>query len=443
MTTEPPKSVGKYLVDSVLGQGAMGVVYKGHDPDIDRVVAIKTLHTHLMDADERASWLERFAREAKAAGRVLHGNLVTIFDYLEQDNQPYLVMEYIDSETVEDRIKRRPLPNLQEVGSILTQMLAGLDAIHTAGIVHRDIKPANVLLLPNGSVKLADFGVAKVESLGATQGGMIGTPDYMSPEQFMGQQAGHRADIFGAGVIMFELLTARKPFESGSLGELTQKVISGQSLDLRSLAPDLPEGLYQLSAQTLIADPANRTPDARAFANAIHEALRNVDRAALDDTDRTVVMAPAAPAPAAALSQTMASQMPKSALMQIETLLTTQIGPIAKVLVKRVSASTTDTGALVNQLAAELSPEHREAFKAAVQSHLGQTGASVSGAGPMLSEELLEALTRELIPHIGPIAKILIKKTAKTCRTRAELCEALSSHIDDANSRAAFLQTMA
>ena len=443
MTTEPPKSVGKYLVDSVLGQGAMGVVYKGHDPDIDRVVAIKTLHTHLMNADERASWLERFAREAKAAGRVLHGNLVTIFDYLEQDEQPYLVMEYIESETVEDRIKRRPLPNLQEVGSILTQMLAGLDAIHAAGIVHRDIKPANVLLLPNGSVKLADFGVAKVESLGATQGGMIGTPDYMSPEQFMGQQAGHRADIFGAGVIMFELLTARKPFESGSLGELTQKVISGQSLDLRSLAPGLPEGLYQLSAQTLVADPASRTPDSRAFATAIHEALRNVDRAALDDTDRTVVMAPAAPAPAAALSQTMAAQMPKSALMQIETLLTTQIGPIAKVLVKRVSASTTDTGQLINQLAAELGPEHREAFKAAVQSHLGQTGANITGVGPMLSEELLDALTRELVPHIGPIAKILIKKTAKTCRTREELCEALSTHIDDATTRAAFLQTMA
>jgi serine/threonine-protein kinase len=443
MTTTPPKSVGKYLIDSVLGQGAMGVVYKGHDPDIDRVVAIKTLHTHLMAADERASWLERFAREAKAAGRVLHGNLVTIFDYLEQDNQPYLVMEYIDSETVEDRIKRRPLPNLQEVGSILTQMLAGLDAIHTAGIVHRDIKPANVLLLPNGSVKLADFGVAKVESLGATQGGMIGTPDYMSPEQFMGHQAGHRADIFSAGVILFELLTARKPFESGSLGELTQKVISGQSLDLRTLAPDLPEGLYQLSAQTLVADPANRTPDARAFANAIHEALRNMDRAALDDTDRTVVMAPATPAPAASLSQTMAAQMPKSALMRIEALLTTQIGPIAKILVKRVSASTTDTGQLIKQLAAEIGPEHREAFKAAVQAHLGQTGSNVSGAGPMLSEELLEALTRELIPHIGPIAKILIKKTAKTCRTREELCEALSAHIDDANTRAAFLQTMA
>lgn len=441
MSQQAPESVGKYKIDSVLGQGAMGVVYKGHDPDIDRVVAIKTLHTHLMNADERASWLARFAREAKAAGRVLHGNLVTIFDYLEQDNQPYLVMEYIESETVEDRIKRRPLPNLQEVGSILTQMLAGLDAIHAAGIVHRDIKPANVLLLPNGSVKLADFGVARVEALGATHGGMIGTPDYMSPEQFMGQQAGHRADIFAAGVVMFELLTARKPFESGSLGELTQKVISGQMLDLRSLAPDLPESLYALSAQTLVADPTQRVPDARAFANGIHNALRNVDQATMNDTDRTVVMAPAAPA--AALSQTMAAQMPKSALARIEALLTTQIGPIAKVLVKRVSASTTDTGQLINQLAAEIGPEHREAFKAAVQAHLGQTGSSVTGAGPMLTDELLAALTRELVPHIGPIAKILIKKTAKTCRTRAALCEALSSHIDDPVQRAAFLENMA
>ncbi len=436
-----PETVGKYKVDSVLGQGAMGVVYKGHDPDIDRVVAIKTLHTHLMNADERASWLARFAREAKAAGRVLHGNLVTIFDYLEQDNQPYLVMEYIESETVEDRISRRPLPNLQEVGSILTQMLAGLDAIHTAGIVHRDIKPANVLLLPNGHVKLADFGVAKVEALGATHGGMIGTPDYMSPEQFMGQQAGHRADIFAAGVVMFELLTARKPFESGSLGELTQKVISGQMLDLRSLAPDLPESLYALSAQTLVADPMQRVPDSRAFANGIHNALRNVDQATMNATDRTVVMAPAAPA--AALSQTMAAQMPKSALARIEALLTTQIGPIAKVLVRRVSASTTDTGQLINQLAAEIGPEHRAAFKAAVQAHLGQTGTSMSGAGPMLSDELLAALTRELMPHIGPIAKILIKKTAKTCSTRDALCEALASHIDDPAQRAAFLQNMA
>jgi len=443
MTPDTPEYVGKYKIDSVLGQGAMGVVYKGHDPDIDRVVAIKTLHTHLMNADERASWLERFAREAKAAGRVLHGNLVTIFDYLEQNEQPYLVMEFIESETLEDRIKRRPLPNLQEFGSIMTQMLAGLDAIHSAGIVHRDVKPANALLLPDGRIKLADFGVAKVEALGATHGGMIGTPDYMSPEQFMGNQAGHRADIFGAGVIMFELLTSRKPFESASLGELTQKVISGQSLELRALAPDLPEGIYTLSKQTLEVDPAKRTADARAFAQGIHEALRNLERAVMDNTDRTVVMSPNQQSAPVAMSQTMAEQMPQSALARIEELLTTQIGPIAKVLVRRVSGATTDTGQLINQLAAEIGPEHREAFKAAVQAHLGQTGGHITGAGPMLTDELLEALTRELVPHIGPIAKILIKKTAKTCGSREELCAALSNHIDDAATRAAFLQTMA
>jgi serine/threonine-protein kinase len=191
-----------------------------------------------------------------------------------------------------------------------------------------------------------------------------------------------------------------------------------------------------------VPDPTNRTADARVFANAIHEALRNVDRATLDNTDRTVVIAPNQPAPAAALSQTMADQMPKSSLARIEQLLTTQIGPIAKVLVRRVSKSTTDTGQLISQLAAEIGPEHREAFKAAVQGHLGKTGASVTSGGPMLNDDLLEALIRELVPHIGPIAKILIKKTAKTCSTREELCSALSKHIDDAEVRAKFMNTM-
>ena len=242
---------------------------------------------------------------------------------------------------------------------------------------------------------------------------------------------------------MFELLTSRKPFESDSLGALTQKVISGQALDLRELAPDLPEAIYALSRHALHIDPNERIADARSFANGIHEALRNVERAVMDNTDRTIVMSPnQQPAPVA-MSQTMANQMPQSALARIEQLLTTQIGPIAKVLVRRVSGATTDTGQLINQLAAEIGPEHREAFKAAVQSHLGATGSHITGAGPMLTDELLEALTRELVPHIGPIAKILIKKTAKTCSSREELCTALSNHIDDATSRAAFLNTMA
>ncbi len=444
MSAQIPKSVGKYRIDGILGEGAMGVVYRGHDPDIDRIVAIKTLHTHLIATSERASWLERFAREAKAAGKCLHGNLVTIFDYLERDEQPYLVMELIESAVnVQDRISRLPLPNLQEIGSIMTQMLAGLDAIHAQGIVHRDIKPANILLLPDGRLKIADFGVAKIEALGATNSGMIGTPDYMSPEQFMGQTADHRADIFGAGVIMFELLTGRKPFESSSLGELTQKVISGNGLNLAALAPDLPPALYQISAASLAADPNARIQNTRAFATAIHAALRDVDRSVMADTDRTIVAMPNSPPAPQILSQTLAQQMPKSVLAQVELLLTQQIGPIAKILVKKVSNATTDTGQLIDQLAAEINPDQREQFKAAVKQHLGQTGTTMSSTSGMLSPELLEALTKILVPHIGPIAKVLIKRTAKTCATRAELCQSLSGHIDDENSRAEFLNTMA
>jgi len=150
------------------------------------------------------------------------------------------------------------------------------------------------------------------------------------------------------------------------------------------------------------------------------------------DTDRTIVQMPQSkPAAPAVLSQILAQQMPKSVLSRVELLLTEQIGPIAKVLVRKVSNSTTDTNQLIDKLAAEIGPEHREAFKIAVRQHLGQPGGAVFTGTAMLSPELLEALTKQLVPHIGPIAKILIKKAAKTSSSRAELCQTLSGHIDD------------
>jgi serine/threonine protein kinase len=439
MPAQQPKSVGKYRVDSVLGEGAMGVVYQGHDPDIDRIVAIKTLHAHLMSDSERAAWLERFAREARAAGRVLHGNLVTIFDYLEQDAQPYLVMEYIESETIGDRLRRPPLPSLGETQSIMVQMLAGLEAIHNAGIIHRDVKPANALLLPDGRLKIADFGVARVESLGATYGGMIGTPDYMSPEQFAGQQVDARADLFAAGVIMFELLTGRKPFQASGLGELSQKVMAGQSLALLDLAPELPTSLDAIIRSALAVDPGARFATARDFANAINTALRQVDENAMNAMERTIVAAPRAAAAPSATSQTMADLMPRSAMEKIELLLAQQIGPIAKHLMRKVSSSTSSTDQLVERLSAEITPEQRNAFRAAVKEMLG--GSQTQG-GLGLDEATLDALTQYLMPHLGPIAKVLVRRTAKTCRTRAELCESLAGHIDDNAARAAFLTEM-
>ncbi|UPH72376.1 serine/threonine protein kinase [Abyssibius alkaniclasticus] len=439
MPAEQPQSVGKYRVDSVLGEGAMGVVYKGHDPDIDRTVAIKTLHAHLMSDSERAAWLERFAREARAAGRVLHGNLVTIFDYLEQDAQPYLVMEFIESETVGDRLRRPPLPPLGEAQSIMVQMLAGLDAIHGAGIIHRDVKPANALLLPDGRLKIADFGVARVESLGATYGGMIGTPDYMSPEQFAGQQVDARADLFAAGVIFFELLTGRKPFQASGLGELSQKVMSGNALALLDIAPELPQSLDDIMRRALAVEPAARFATARDFAAAINAAMRTLDAQAMESMERTIVAAPRSAAPAAPMSQTMADLMPRSAMEKIERLLAEQIGPIAKHLMRKVSSSTSSTDQLVDKLSAEITPEQREKFRNAVKAMLG--GSQTQG-GLGLDEATLDAMTQYLLPHLGPIAKVLVRRTAKTCRNRAELCESLAGHIDSDSARRAFLSEM-
>jgi len=439
MPAEQPRSVGKYRVDSVLGEGAMGVVYQGHDPDIDRIVAIKTLHAHLMSDSERASWLERFAREARAAGRVLHGNLVTIFDYLEQDNQPYLVMEYIESETIGDRLRRPPLPTLGETQSIMVQMLSGLEAIHGAGIVHRDVKPANALLLPDGRLKIADFGVARVESLGATYGGMIGTPDYMSPEQFAGKQVDARADLFAAGVIMFELLTGRKPFQAAGLGELSQKVMSGQALALLDLAPELPPSLDVIIRSALAVDPAARFENARAFSNAINAALRHVDDAAMSAMARTIVSSPRPAAAPSPLSQTMADLMPRSAMEQIERLLAHQIGPIAKHLMRKVSSSTSSTDQLVERLSAEITPEQREAFRKSVKEMLG--GSKTQG-GLGLDEATLDAMTKYLLPHLGPIAKVLVRRTAKTVTSRADLCQSLAGHIDNDAARTNFLKEM-
>ena len=417
----------------------MGVVYKGHDPDIDRTVAIKTLHAHLMSDSERAAWLERFAREARAAGRVLHGNLVTIFDYLEQDAQPYLVMEFIESETVGDRLRRPPLPPLGEAQSIMVQMLAGLDAIHGAGIIHRDVKPANALLLPDGRLKIADFGVARVESLGATYGGMIGTPDYMSPEQFAGQQVDARADLFAAGVIFFELLTGRKPFQASGLGELSQKVMSGNALALLDIAPELPQSLDDIMRRALAVEPAARFATARDFAAAINAAMRTLDAQAMESMERTIVAAPRSAAPAAPMSQTMADLMPRSAMEKIERLLAEQIGPIAKHLMRKVSSSTSSTDQLVDKLSAEITPEQREKFRNAVKAMLG--GSQTQG-GLGLDEATLDAMTQYLLPHLGPIAKVLVRRTAKTCRNRAELCESLAGHIDSDSARRAFLSEM-
>ncbi|MEM6487884.1 MAG: serine/threonine-protein kinase [Pseudomonadota bacterium] len=456
MAEQAPTAIGKYQILSTVGEGAMGVVYRGHDPDIDRVVAIKTIHGHLMGEAERAGWLERFAREAKAAGRCMHPNLVTVFDYLEQECRPYLVMEYLDAETLGDRMARG-LPSFPEIGSIMRQMLAGLSAVHAEGIVHRDVKPANVMLLPDGRVKVADFGVARVESLGATYGGMIGTPSYMAPEQFLGQPMDERGDVFAAGVILYELISGRKPFDGASMAALCRSVVAGEWRRLTELEPTMPPALDALLERALAPEANDRFANAMAFSEALEAAFAAASPDATADTlasAATVIAPPQARPPMGAetsmapgtvgsqdgdraprgLSQTLLDEIPASVFGKIEGQLIQQFGPIGKIWVRKAAASTNDIERMIDLLAEHVGDREDAArFRAELREQLRQ------GSGAGIRKEYMTELTKALSPYLGPIAAVLVKRTARQVRSEAELTQTLAQEIQDERDRQAFL----
>jgi serine/threonine-protein kinase len=182
VTTEPTH-LGKYEIESVLGKGAMGIVYKARDPHIERTVAIKTVRKDLLDADLAAHFMARFRNEARAAGRLHHPNIVGIYEYGEAENVAYIAMEYVDGTGLREYLNRKAQFELHQVIAILVQLLGALDFAHAQGVVHRDIKPANLILTSSGVLKVADFGIARIDASNMTMTGMVmGTPSYMAPD---------------------------------------------------------------------------------------------------------------------------------------------------------------------------------------------------------------------------------------------------------------------
>ncbi|MCK5120405.1 MAG: serine/threonine protein kinase, partial [Methylococcales bacterium] len=211
MLTNQPKKIDKYSIHSVLGHGAMGVVYKGYDKEIDRHVAIKVLHPHLLSGEMGDELEQRFKNEVKAAAKCLHPNIVTIFDCGVSNGSPYMVMEYVQGIDLREILKSQQKFSLAQTIGMTCNVLDALYAAHEMGIVHRDIKPANILLLDTGVVKVTDFGVARIDSSDLTQiGDVIGTPSYMSPEAKAGALVDNRSDLYSAALVLFELLTFKR-----------------------------------------------------------------------------------------------------------------------------------------------------------------------------------------------------------------------------------------
>ncbi|MFK7944045.1 MAG: serine/threonine-protein kinase [Paracoccaceae bacterium] len=429
-----PKGVGKYRIDGVLGEGAMGVVYAGHDPDIDREVAIKTVHRHLVDAGGSEEWLARFAREARAAGRVLHQNLVTVFDYLQEGQVPYLVMERVRAVTLEDQMAGQTRIALGQVHGIVGQILTGLAHIHKAGIVHRDMKPANVMLTEDGGVKLTDFGIARLTSMDVTGAGMVGTPSYMAPEQFTGGDVDARADIYACGVMLYELTAGRKPFQGGGVEALFQAVRQGTVKRPTEWAPELPPAMDAVILKAMSVDPDDRYASASDLAVALAETLPAANITGLSHIDPKPY-APRRPKPTGA--NTMLLRMSSQTLGQVERHLIAKIGPMGRVIARRAASNSATAEDMIRALMNELSgtPEHEDVRDSILRLLTADAGPSAAE----IPDENLQFLADLLRRELGPIVQVLVKRHAAKAPSLAALITALAEQLTDPDARQAFL----
>jgi len=304
------KTLGRYNIERTLGKGAMGVVYEGLDPRLGRRVAIKTILKSHLDEDTAKDYSMRFVREAQAVARLNHPNIVQVYDFGEEGDIAYLVMEFIKGKELKTFFDANERFDLKQAVRIMCELCDALDFAHNAGIIHRDIKPANVMLDAQARTKLTDFGVARVQdsdktSVERTQAGtMVGTPAYMSPEQITGGQIDKRTDVFSAGIILYQFLTGEKPFTGSGAWTIAKKIIQEE--------PPLPSSLNNAVTplfdavvnKALAKNPEQRFQSARDLAVGLKRALEG--KADEDDSDRTVVgmigadTAPSRPAPVVA-----------------------------------------------------------------------------------------------------------------------------------------------
>jgi eukaryotic-like serine/threonine-protein kinase len=294
------ETIGKYEIRGRLGAGAMGTVLDAFDPVIERRSALKVIPKPDPQDAEGQEALARFKREAQAAGRLNHPNIVAVHDYGEDAERAWIAMELVEGGTLKQVLDRGERLPLAETLRVMGQMLAGLDYSHRRGVVHRDIKPANLMLTPDGQVKIADFGIARVENSSMTQvGTVMGTPAYMAPEQLRGETVDARADIWASGVLLYQLLTGEKPFEGG-YSSVMHKAINTEPTPPSVLAVTCPRGLDAVITKALAKRPEDRFASAAAFAEAILRAAAPPAEAAPDATVVTRPVAAPAPPPAAA-----------------------------------------------------------------------------------------------------------------------------------------------
>ena len=258
-----PDKIGRYQILERVGRGGMGVLYRGFDPILDREVAIKVM---LADFSEDTEQMRpRFYREAKAVAKLQHRNIVTIFEFAEENQQPHIVMEFLRGLPLSARMEQNPPLTLDDKLDVVAQLCSGLGYAHTQGIVHRDVKPANVFILEDGTVKLLDFGIAKLATSTLTrQGDVLGSAPYMSPEQIAGtQDLDGRSDVWSTGVLLFELLTGKKPFDGDALTTVVMGILKNEPPPVDQLVPGMPKAVARSRDARAAQGSRSALPDRR------------------------------------------------------------------------------------------------------------------------------------------------------------------------------------
>jgi eukaryotic-like serine/threonine-protein kinase len=276
------KKLGRYDLIRVLGKGAMGIVYEGRDPNLDRRVAIKTVKVENLSEEAAAEYEHRFRTEARSAARLQHPNIVSVYDSDRDGDIAFLVMEYIQGDDLKHHLDKGIRYSLEQSLKMIRDLLSALDYAHKQGIVHRDVKPANLLIEPGGRVKLTDFGVARIQDSGEatrTQGSMVGTLKYMSPEQVQGQKIDSRADLFSVGVVLYQLLTDKRPFDGDNDFSIIHQIIGHTPAPPSSFNARLPSAIDAVVARALAKDREQRFATARDFATALQSAIRRAEDA--------------------------------------------------------------------------------------------------------------------------------------------------------------------
>jgi len=276
-SAETLPTLGRYEVLKELGQGAVGTVYLGRDPKINREVAIKVLRYDEVSEDRLAEVKKRFYREAEAAGRLNHPNIVTIYDVGEDYDLTYIAMELLNGKDLSSycrEVNRLPATRVLEIIGLVAE---ALDYAHKNGVVHRDIKPANIMLLEGDQIKVADFGIARITGSTRTQtGDIFGTPNYMSPEQVAGKKVDGRSDLFSLGAVMYELLTGEKPFQADTLAAIMYNIANANYIPLRKLSTDYPKCCIKIVNKLLNKGVSKRFQNAAAVIQKINNCKKQL-----------------------------------------------------------------------------------------------------------------------------------------------------------------------